>query len=112
MICLEKMLNFDDFTSLNFFYFLIVKKHQFSRFFEKMLKFRVLIIRNGNSTTADIVCFFVDFGRKRNVKIRYSVLFLSILEENETPKQIRFEPQSLVKAVYFGYNVKRSDIAS
>ena len=37
---------------MNFFYFVVVKKHQFYRFlFEKMLKFRVLIIRNGNSHT-------------------------------------------------------------
>ena len=52
MICLEKMLNFDDFTSSIFFYFLIVKKHQFYRFFlKKCLNLGFLYIRNGNSTT-------------------------------------------------------------
>ena len=52
MICLEKMLNFDDFTSSKFFYFLIVKKHQFYRFFlKKCLNLGFLYIRNGNSTT-------------------------------------------------------------
>ena len=52
MICLEKMLNFDDFTNLKFFHFLIVKKHQFYRFFlKKCLNLGFLYIRNGNSTT-------------------------------------------------------------
>ena len=52
MICLEKMLNFDDFTNLKFFLFFNSEKTPIlSIFFEKMLKFRILIIRNGNSTT-------------------------------------------------------------
>ena len=55
MICLEKMLNFDDFTSLKFFYFLIVKKHQFYRcFLKKCLNLGFLYIRNGNSITTSM----------------------------------------------------------
>ena len=68
MICLEKMLNFDDFTSLKFFYFLIVKKHQFYRFFlKKCLNLGFLYIRNGNSITTGpplVFYFLFTFSRK------------------------------------------------
>ena len=43
MVCLEKMLNFDDFTSLNFLFFNSEKTPILSIFLEKMLKFRVFI---------------------------------------------------------------------
>ena len=79
MVCLEKMLNFDDFTSLNFFYFLIVKKHQFYRFFlKKCLNLGFLYIRNGNSITTlekwkknlrerkEIELFTLENGRQEN----------------------------------------------
>ena len=60
MVCLEKMLNFDDFTNLNFLFFSSEKTPILSIFLRKCLNLGFLYIRNGNSITT-IVCKYLVF---------------------------------------------------